>query len=81
VVEYSSAGRPATLYRANGEPEAPPVAGRDFYQAEIEYFLECCRTGSPPALCPPEESAQAVRLTLLMLESRRRGGEKIPCGV
>lgn len=81
VVEYSSAGRPTTLYRASGDSETPRLLETDFYQAEIEYFLECCRTGAQPALCPPEESASSVRLALLMLESRRRGGERIVCAL
>lgn len=77
VVEYSSAGRPPALYRASGESETPALADRDFYQAEIEYFLECCRTGSAPVRCMPEESARSVELALLILESRRRGGERL----
>ena len=79
AVEYSSAGRPAKFYRADGECEALAEPELDWYRAEIEYFLECCRTGSAPALCPPEESAQAVKLVLLLLESRKRNGEKLPC--
>lgn len=81
VVEYSSAGRPTTLYRANGESETPQPGEIDSYRAEIEYFLECCTTGIQPELCPPEESAQSVRLALLMLESRRRGGGRIACAL
>jgi predicted dehydrogenase len=77
VAEYDSAGRPPALYRANGESETPELADKDFYQAEIEYFLECCRTGARPAMCPPEESALSVKLATLMLESRRRNGERI----
>lgn len=80
VVEYDSAGRPPALYRANGEAETPAVAEKDFYQAEIEYFVECCRAGVEPERCRPEESARAVEVTLLMLESRRRGGERLVCG-
>jgi predicted dehydrogenase len=81
VVEYDSAGRPPALYRANGESQTPDLGEIDFYQAEIEYFLDCCRTGVRPALCPPEESAQSVKLALLMLESRRRNGERIACAL
>jgi hypothetical protein len=79
VVEYDSAGRPPALYRASGESETPVLGETDAYGAEIEYFLECCRGGGRAALCPPEESAKAVKLALLMLESRRRGGEPIEC--
>lgn len=79
VAEYNSAGRPPALYRANGEAVTPTLEETDPYQAEIEYFLECCQTGASPERCLPEESAQAVRLALLLLESRRRGGEPVPC--
>jgi hypothetical protein len=56
--------------------EAPKV---DEYQAELEYFIACARSGAHPALCPPRESAAAVRLARLMLESRNRNGERIAC--
>jgi predicted dehydrogenase len=79
VVEYDSAGRPPALYRADGSSETPVLGEKDFYQAEIEYFLECCRTGTEPKLCMPEESARSVRIALKMLESRRWGGERIAC--
>jgi predicted dehydrogenase len=81
VMEYDSAGRPPTLYRANGESEAPKLSEKDFYQAEIEYFVDCCRTRGKPTLCPPEESARSVKLALLMLESRRRNGERMACRI
>jgi predicted dehydrogenase len=77
TVEYSSAGDGAALYPAGGAKEALPANGSDWYQAEIEYFLDCCQKGAWPELCPPEESAAAVRLTRLMVESRRRGGERL----
>ncbi|MGC8791853.1 MAG: Gfo/Idh/MocA family protein [Bryobacteraceae bacterium] len=80
TVEYSSAGEGAVLYPAGGAREALPSNGADWYQAEIEYFLECCGKGAWPELCPPEESAAAVRLTRLMVESRRRGGERLAFG-
>jgi predicted dehydrogenase len=80
TMEYSSAGRPATLYTAEGKTE--PLAAADdgeWYRAEIEYFHDCCTTGKKPVLCAPEESAAAVKLTRLMLESRARQGERIAC--
>jgi predicted dehydrogenase len=80
VVEYSSAvaGGPM-LYRASGDAEPLPQLEKDGYAAEIEYFIECCRTGRQPVLCPPEESARAVALTRLLLEARARNGERIAC--
>ena len=79
TLEYSSAGRPPTLYRADGEAEALAVLEADAFTQEITYFLECCRCGRQPDLCPPQESADAVTLTQLMLESRKRNGERMEC--
>ncbi|HLK21010.1 MAG TPA: Gfo/Idh/MocA family oxidoreductase [Bryobacteraceae bacterium] len=79
TVEYSSLDRPPVLYSADGEREALPMEDKDGYRAELEYFLECCRKGVSPELCKPQDSADAVTLTLLMLEARKRNGEKIPC--
>jgi len=74
----SGSGSPA-LYLADGKTELLPMADRDGYRAEIEYFLDCCRHSRAPDLCPPEESAAAVALTRCMLEARNRNGEKIRC--
>jgi predicted dehydrogenase len=79
TVEYSSMERPPVLYSADGEREALPMGTEDGYRAEIEYFLDCCRRGAKPDLCSPEDSANAVTVTRLMLEARKRNGEKIPC--
>lgn len=81
TVDYSSAGRPPALYRANGEMELLPLPDVDGYRAEIEYFLDCCRHNRPPEFCPPEESAGAVALTRCLLEARNRNGEKIRCNL
>ena len=51
----------------------------DGYEAEIQYFMECVRTGKQPERCRPEDSADAVRLALLMKESRAKGGEQLKC--
>jgi predicted dehydrogenase len=72
VVEFSSAGRPATVYWSDGRSEALPCGGPDPYRAEIEYFLDCCARGEQPALCPPAESVAAVRYTKDMVEARTR---------
>lgn len=77
TVEYSSAADGAALYPAGGDKQVLPSNGSDWYQAEIEYFVECCRKNAWPVLCPPEESAAAVRLTRLMVESRSRSGERL----
>jgi predicted dehydrogenase len=79
TVEYSSLGCAPTLYLADGGVEMLAMKEQDGYRAEIEYFLDCCRRGESPSLCPPEESANAVALALWILESRRRNGQRIRC--
>jgi len=79
TLEYNSSGKPLTLYRADGETETPSLPDVDLFQAELEYFLECAKAGRTPERCPPEESANAVKLMRLMLESRSRKGETIAC--
>jgi predicted dehydrogenase len=79
TVEYNSAGRPPALYRADGKMEELKSADGDWYREEVAYFVECCLAERKPQLCPPEESALAVKVTRLMIESRRRGGEKLSC--
>jgi predicted dehydrogenase len=79
TVEYSSLNSPPALYSSDGEREALLMEETDGYRAEIEYFLDCCRRNASPELCKPEDSANAVALTRLMLEARKRNGEKIPC--
>src|ERR1017187_6861235 len=42
TVEYNSAGRPPTLYTQTEQPL--PLEESDGYTAEIQYFVECCRS-------------------------------------
>ena len=81
TVEFHSSGVPPTLYRSDGEKEALALPERDGYQAELEYFVECCRNNRKPEFCAPEESAASVKLGLLLLEARERKGEKIACKI
>jgi predicted dehydrogenase len=81
TVDYSSAGRAPALYGANQPGRVLDLKDRDPYAAEIEYFVECCGAGRTPELCPPRESANAVKLMLLMLESRNRNGAKLRCNI
>jgi predicted dehydrogenase len=81
TVEFSSEGRAPTLYRANGESEKLSLPTNDGYAAEIRYFVECCREGVRPTICPPHESADAVKLARLLLEARNRNGERLACNL
>ena len=76
TLDFNTAGRRLTLY---GGAALPAYSVIDGYTAEIEYFGECCQARKSPEMCPPEESAAAVKLMQLMLESRRQNGETIPC--
>src|SRR5262245_21485628 len=79
TLEFSSAGRPLTLYQADGAENLLALPDVDGFQAELEYFVACASAGSKPDRCPPEESALAVRLANAMVESRSRNGERIKC--
>ena len=77
--EYSSAGRPLTLYDAEGKAQPIETPEKDFFLEEIEYFTDCLRSGRKPERCLPEESAAAVKVTRWLVESRSKNGEKIAC--
>ncbi|HUK17493.1 MAG TPA: Gfo/Idh/MocA family oxidoreductase [Bryobacteraceae bacterium] len=81
TIEYRSGGRPPMRYGADGSIEVLETAGWDGYRAEIEYFLECCRTGQTPEFCPPAESADAVKMMTLLMEARSRNGVKLACRI
>jgi predicted dehydrogenase len=77
--EYSSQrGNDVILYEATGETRSLELRQEDGFEEELRYFVACCRSGERPSFCPPEESAQAVKLSLFLLEARLRNGEKIP---
>ena len=80
-VEYSSMGRPPALYPREGAAQVLPLPAVDAYAAEIEYFAACCRGRSAPEICPPAESALAVKVMHLMLDSRKRNGAKLLCNL
>jgi len=79
TVEYSSAGRPVAIYPAGGNAQVLPSDDIDPYRAQLEYFIDCVTSSRRPERCPPEQSAQAVKLIRLILESRVRKGERMRC--
>jgi predicted dehydrogenase len=79
TLEFNSAGAPLSEFGADGQRHSVELPPADGYRSELEYFLDCVVNRHRPTLCPPEESAEAVKLALLMLESRRANGERIPC--
>lgn len=76
--EYSSLSDSAIQYGASGETEPMPLSKDDAFAAELRYFARCVRERRWPELCPPEESAAAVKLARAMAEARSRPGEKLP---
>jgi len=81
TVDYSSQGRPPALYGADGCEKPLSMSGTDGYAAEIEYFAGCCNSQRRPEACPPEESATAVAVMRLLLESRSKNGARMRCEV
>lgn len=79
TIEYSSAGRPPTLYQADGAEVPLKLSEADGYVEEIRYFVQCAEANGQPELCPPESSVAAVKLALLLDEARYKNGEIIPC--
>ncbi len=64
----------STGQRTKVEPTGP-----DGYQAEVAYFVECCRTQAEPLRCTPRASADAVKVALRLKQSRSLDGEQIKC--
>jgi predicted dehydrogenase len=79
--EYNFLRGDSTVYDASGEAYPMEVPPQDGFEAELQYFVECCETGKRPEYCPPEESARAVKLMLLILDARTRNGEKLACRI
>ena len=71
--------RALALYGADGEKQPLDSAEADWFTEELKYFVDCAVHDRKPEMCPPEESALAVKLARLMVESRKRNGEKIAC--
>jgi predicted dehydrogenase len=81
TLEYSSAGRPVTLYNSAGVQKEVEKPERDGFQAEIEYFVQCASAGKQPERCSPRDSAAAVKLMQLMVRARSKKGEKLECRI
>ena len=77
TLDFHSGLRRLTLYREDGESEEVELPTADGFQAEVEAFVEACQRSSAPEDCRPEDSAEAVRMALAMLESRARDGEPV----
>ena len=83
TIDYHLTQGDPKVYRPGAaEPEALTAPeGVDGFVEELKYFGECCMNGQTPEMCPPEESAQAVKLTRTMADARQAQGAKIACRI
>jgi predicted dehydrogenase len=79
TIDFRHETRPPTLYSRTGNETALTLGTRDGYAAELEYFVQCCQMRQQPTLCPAAESAEAVGLMKLLLQSRGENGSPVAC--
>ncbi|HYO82651.1 MAG TPA: Gfo/Idh/MocA family oxidoreductase [Bryobacteraceae bacterium] len=77
VVEFSSDGKPATVYWKDETSERLPAQDVDPFTAELSYFIECCQSGQQPLRCSPHDSALAVWAAKAMVDARGENGAKV----
>ncbi len=65
------------LHAADGEERLVEKDDVDGFEAEAAAFAAACEAGAAPNVCPPEESADAVRIALAADRSRARGGAAV----
>lgn len=70
-----------TVSDLDGRQKSTPIEEADPFTAELSYFRECCEAGRKPDRCPPEQSAAAVKLALLVKQSRSLDGEEVTCAL
>jgi predicted dehydrogenase len=73
-VEMGAGVNDLTLYLNEGDPQKLEVAQKDPYLAEIEYFVECVRSGVPASRATPADARMALKLALAARESLESGG-------
>ncbi len=49
----------------------------DMYYNEIRYYIDCLENHRPVSECPPEQSAEAVRIIMAEMKSADLGGERV----
>lgn len=74
TVEWDATRGPLTVQPHDGsdafQSELPEGDG---YRNEIDYFLTCVETGTPPTRCTPWSSRETIRLIAAEAEALRRG--------
>lgn len=80
TLDFRSGDRALTLHRADGSSEAVELAQQDGFEAELAAFAAACQAGKAPAVCPPQESADAVAIAMAADASRERAGAPVDVG-
>lgn len=66
------------IKRLTGNEEVTiAIPEHDAYHDQIAYFVACCEQGTQPERCPPAASADAVRMALLLKQSRDANGKEL----
>lgn len=68
-VEEAGGTNELLLYPAEGDPKKLHVAQQDAYLAEIEYFIDCIRSGRPATRATPADGRLALQTALAARES------------
>ena len=63
----------------SGEEQLIDLPAEEEYTEQMRYFTQCCQQRIAPELCPPAESAEAVRIANLLRASRNDDGRELPC--
>ena len=75
TLDFTSEKSGLRLHRADGKQVDAALPDADGFVGELQAFVDSCAAGRPPEICPPEDSAEAVRMALAMNRSRAGGGE------
>jgi predicted dehydrogenase len=75
VLEYSSEAGGLNLFRAGAAKEAIVLADTDPFELELDHFRDCVKRGTASPVCPPRESADAVKIMESLVRSRARHSE------
>lgn len=71
VLEYVSSTEKLILYQPDTTAEVIPLPQIDPFVAELAHFQDCVSRGESSPVCPPSESADAVRLMRQIVAGRQ----------
>jgi UDP-N-acetylglucosamine 3-dehydrogenase len=70
VLEYSSTSGGLSFYPLGAAKEEIALPPEDAFEKELAHFRDCVRGGAASTICPPRESANAVKVMELLVSSR-----------